>query len=39
VAPVRDGDERLVVVRRRRDRLERSDHGSVRFVPLVRPEV
>jgi protein-L-isoaspartate(D-aspartate) O-methyltransferase len=38
VAPVRDGDERLVVVRRRRDRLERSDHGSVRFVPLVRPE-
>jgi protein-L-isoaspartate(D-aspartate) O-methyltransferase len=38
VAPVRNGDERLVVLRRRGDRLERSEHGSVRFVPLVQPE-
>jgi protein-L-isoaspartate(D-aspartate) O-methyltransferase len=36
IAPVRDGDERLVVVRRHGDRLECSEHGSVRFVPLVR---
>jgi protein-L-isoaspartate(D-aspartate) O-methyltransferase len=36
VAPVRDGDERLVVVRRAGQRLERSEHGAVRFVPLVR---
>ena len=36
VAPVRDGDERLVVVRRHGDRLERSEHGTVRFVPLLR---
>jgi protein-L-isoaspartate(D-aspartate) O-methyltransferase len=36
VAPVRDHDERLVVVRRAGDRLDRSEHGSVRFVPLVR---
>jgi len=35
VAPVRDGDERLVVVRRHGDRLERSEHGTVRFVPLL----
>jgi protein-L-isoaspartate(D-aspartate) O-methyltransferase len=35
VAPVRDGDERLVVVRRAGGHYERSDHGSVRFVPLV----
>ncbi|HEY3021903.1 MAG TPA: protein-L-isoaspartate(D-aspartate) O-methyltransferase [Solirubrobacteraceae bacterium] len=36
VAPLRDGDERLVVLRREGDHFERSDHGSVRFVPLVR---
>ena len=36
VAPLRDGDERLAVLRRRGDALERSDHGSVRFVPLLR---
>ena len=36
VAPLRDRDERLAVLRRERDRFERSDHGSVRFVPLVR---
>src|SRR5689334_5067350 len=36
VAPVRlAGDERLVLVRRRGDRFERSEHGAVRFVPLV----
>jgi protein-L-isoaspartate(D-aspartate) O-methyltransferase len=35
VAPVRDGEERLVVVRRTGGHYERSDHGSVRFVPLV----
>jgi protein-L-isoaspartate(D-aspartate) O-methyltransferase len=36
VAPVRlGGDERLVLVRRRGDRLDRSEHGAVRFVPLV----
>src|SRR4051812_27588667 len=34
VAPVRDGEERLVVVRRTGGHYERSDHGSVRFVPL-----
>jgi protein-L-isoaspartate(D-aspartate) O-methyltransferase len=37
VAPVRDGDERLVVLRRRGESFERSEHGSVRFVPLVHP--
>jgi protein-L-isoaspartate(D-aspartate) O-methyltransferase len=36
VAPVRDrGEERLVRLRRRGHRLERSEHGAVRFVPLV----
>jgi protein-L-isoaspartate(D-aspartate) O-methyltransferase len=36
VAPVRDrGEERLVLVRRRGRRLEASEHGAVRFVPLV----
>jgi protein-L-isoaspartate(D-aspartate) O-methyltransferase len=35
VAPVRDGDERLVVVRRSGGRYQRSEHGAVRFVPLV----
>jgi protein-L-isoaspartate(D-aspartate) O-methyltransferase len=35
VAPVRDGDERLVVVRRTGGHYERSAHGTVRFVPLV----
>ena len=36
VAPVRDrGEERLVLLRRRGDRFERSEHGAVRFVPLV----
>src|SRR5437660_4934233 len=36
VAPIRNGDERLVVARRYGDRLEHSEHGAVRFVPLVR---
>ena len=36
VAPIRDRDERLVVLRRRGERFERSEHGAVRFVPLVR---
>jgi protein-L-isoaspartate(D-aspartate) O-methyltransferase len=36
VAPIRDRDERLVVPRRVGARFERSEHGSVRFVPLVR---
>jgi protein-L-isoaspartate(D-aspartate) O-methyltransferase len=36
IAPLRDGDERLVLVRREGERLERSAHGAVRFVPLVR---
>src|SRR3954470_23967647 len=36
VAPVRDrGEERLVRLHRHGDRLRRSEHGSVRFVPLV----
>jgi len=36
VAPVRDGaEERLVLLRRRGARVERSEHGAVRFVPLV----
>src|SRR4051812_631763 len=36
VAPVRDrGDERLVLLHRRGDRFQRSEHGAVRFVPLV----
>ena len=36
VAPVRDrGDERLVLLRRRGEGFERSEHGAVRFVPLV----
>jgi protein-L-isoaspartate(D-aspartate) O-methyltransferase len=36
VAPVRDGDgERLVLVRRRGGRLERTDLEPVRFVPLL----
>jgi protein-L-isoaspartate(D-aspartate) O-methyltransferase len=38
IGPLRDVDERLVRVRRRGDRLERSEHGAVRFVPLVRDE-
>ena len=36
VAPIRNRDERLVVLRRVGERFERSEHGSVRFVPLVR---
>lgn len=36
VAPQRGRDERLVLVCRRRGRLLVSDHGAVRFVPLVR---
>ena len=36
VAPIRDRDERLVVIRRQGPRFERSEHGAVRFVPLVR---
>jgi protein-L-isoaspartate(D-aspartate) O-methyltransferase len=36
VAPIRDREERLVVLRRVGERFERSEHGSVRFVPLVR---
>src|SRR3954447_26003876 len=36
VAPGRDrGDERLVLVRRSGSRLVTSEHGAVRFVPLV----
>src|SRR3954469_7740526 len=36
MAPVRDGaEERLVLLRRRGARVERSEHGAVRFVPLV----
>src|SRR3954451_7489405 len=36
VAPVRDGaEERLVLLRRHGARVERSEHGAVRFVPLV----
>jgi protein-L-isoaspartate(D-aspartate) O-methyltransferase len=38
VAPVRNGEERLVVIRRRGEQFERSDHGAVRFVPLLRRE-
>ena len=36
LAPVRDRGERLVLLRRHGDRLARSEHGAVRFVPLVR---
>jgi protein-L-isoaspartate(D-aspartate) O-methyltransferase len=35
VCPVGTRDQRLVVVRRHGDRLDRSDAGPVRFVPLV----
>src|SRR4051812_24461651 len=36
IAPVREGaDERLVLVRRRGERLHATEHGAVRFVPLV----
>src|SRR4051794_33936688 len=36
IAPVRDrGDERLVLVRRDGERLHTTEHGAVRFVPLV----
>lgn len=35
IAPVRERQERLVLVRRVGGRLARSDHGAVRFVPLV----
>src|SRR4051794_4717976 len=36
IAPVRDaGDERLVLVRRDGERLHETEHGAVRFVPLV----
>jgi protein-L-isoaspartate(D-aspartate) O-methyltransferase len=38
IAPLRDADERLVLVRRSAERLERSEHGAVRFVPLVRED-
>ena len=36
LAPLRDRGERLVRLRRHGDRLARSEHGAVRFVPLVR---
>jgi protein-L-isoaspartate(D-aspartate) O-methyltransferase len=36
LAPVRDGTERLVLVRRSGRRLRSKDLGAVRFVPLVR---
>jgi protein-L-isoaspartate(D-aspartate) O-methyltransferase len=36
LAPLRDRGEHLVRLRRHGDRLARSDHGAVRFVPLVR---
>jgi protein-L-isoaspartate(D-aspartate) O-methyltransferase len=35
VAPVRDRDERLVRAERHDERLRWSEHGAVRFVPLV----
>jgi protein-L-isoaspartate(D-aspartate) O-methyltransferase len=35
VGPVDDGDQRLVLLRRGADGLERSDHERVRFVPLI----
>ncbi|MGO9977360.1 MAG: protein-L-isoaspartate(D-aspartate) O-methyltransferase [Solirubrobacteraceae bacterium] len=35
VAPVGAGDQRLVLIRRRGDRLEFEPHEPVRFVPLV----
>ena len=35
LVPVRDGSERLVLVRRERKRLIKTEHGAVRFVPLV----
>jgi protein-L-isoaspartate(D-aspartate) O-methyltransferase len=38
VCPVGGRDQRLVVVRRRGDELERTDAGPVRFVPLVPEE-
>jgi protein-L-isoaspartate(D-aspartate) O-methyltransferase len=37
VGPVDDGDQRLVLVRRGKDGLERTAHERVRFVPLVTP--
>jgi protein-L-isoaspartate(D-aspartate) O-methyltransferase len=36
LAPVRDGDEHLVLLRRAGDVFEPTEHGAVRFVPLVR---
>jgi protein-L-isoaspartate(D-aspartate) O-methyltransferase len=39
VAPVEDGEQRLVRLRRIGDRVERTDLERVRFVPLVsRPD-
>jgi protein-L-isoaspartate(D-aspartate) O-methyltransferase len=35
LAPVRDDDERLVLLRRAGEVFERTEHGAVRFVPLV----
>jgi protein-L-isoaspartate(D-aspartate) O-methyltransferase len=35
VAPVDDGPQRLTVIHRREDRLERTQYERVRFVPLV----
>jgi protein-L-isoaspartate O-methyltransferase len=35
VCPVGKRNQRLVVVRRRGERLDRTDAGPVRFVPLV----
>jgi protein-L-isoaspartate(D-aspartate) O-methyltransferase len=38
VAPVRDRDERLLRAERSNGRLRWSEHGAVRFVPLVRDQ-
>ena len=35
VGPVNSGDQRLVLLRRGSEGLERSDHDRVRFVPLI----
>ena len=38
LAPVRDGEEHLVLIRRAGEVFERTEHGAVRFVPLVADE-
>jgi protein-L-isoaspartate(D-aspartate) O-methyltransferase len=35
VGPVNTGDQRLVLLRRGPDGLERTEHERVRFVPLI----